>query len=187
MPTSSDLDCAAGGSLSPYVTLPLQGLAVIVGALALALLVPRTPLKVAIATAAAVLITVVTAQQLWSSTISYDSGRTQLALAPGVSEREMCALEGGHPDLVAFSRWLDERVPSDARIAYVTRSFDRPCFQFSLLPRRMVGDVADAGYVMYLDPPDEDVRRRLRAERRKPVAERDIEFYSPWWALERKS
>jgi len=176
-----------GTLLTPYVTLSLQVLAVMAGAVVVALLVPRTPLRTAVATAAVVLLAIVTAQQFWSASISLDAGRASLALAPGIREREMCMLEGGHPDLVGFARWIADRVPPGAKVAYVTRSFDRPCFQLALLPRRMVGDVAGARYVMYLDPPAEDVRKRLAAERRKPSGERTIEFYSSWWALERRT
>jgi len=51
----------------------------------------------------------------------------------------------------------------------------------------MVSDLADADYVMYLDPIDKDVRARLAAERRKPSADRSIQFYTDWWALERRA
>jgi hypothetical protein len=169
-----------------YLLLGLQATAVVAGAVVLSMLTRGIPRAALVPTTAAVLLGVVALSQLWGSAGSFDVVRSRLPVAPGTAEREQCMIEGGHPDLIPFARWINARVPPGAEIAYVTRSFDRPCFQFALLPRRMVSDVATARYVMYLDPPREEDRKRLRREHRKPASDREIEFYSPTWALERR-
>jgi hypothetical protein len=172
--------------VGPYTQLLLQTLAIVAGGVVLATVARTISRAAAVPTAAAVFLGVIAVNQVWGASGSFDSVRGRLAGTPGVPEREQCMIEGNHPDLIPFSRWIAARVPEDAELAYVARSFDRPCFQYALLPRRMVSDVERARYVMYLDPPEEEDRERLKDERRKPTDERTIEFYSPQWALERK-
>jgi hypothetical protein len=169
-----------------YTTLLLEVLAIVGGAVVLVTLVPTIPRAVAVPTIVALLVTVLAVYQLYVSSASMDSVRTQLALAPGITAREECLLEGGHSELIPFARWLNARIPPDAKVGFVAKSFDHPCFQFALLPRRMVADPSQARYVFYLDPPSAADRDRLAAEYRKPEADRTLQFYQRTWALEDK-
>jgi hypothetical protein len=171
--------------ISPYTTLVLQVAAIVAAAAVLVLFAPGVARRVAVPIVAALLLIIVAVQIVWSASGTFDAVRLSLANTAGVGDREVCMVEGSHPDLVPFARWISERTPPDAKIAYVTRSFDRPCFQFALLPRRMTSDRGSADYVMYLDPIDDASQRYLAAQRKRSPGKRDVEFFSDTWALER--
>jgi hypothetical protein len=171
--------------VNPYSTMLLQVAAVFAAGAALVIFAPGIVRRAAVPIAAALLLIVVAVQMVWSGSGGFDSVRTSLANKPGIGDREICMQEGGHADLIPFARWITANTPPDAMIGYVTRSFDRPCFQFALLPRRMTSDLEQADYVMYLDPIDPATRQRLAAQLTRPPSGRDIKFFSPTWALER--
>jgi hypothetical protein len=168
-------------TIVPYFVVPFQALGVVAAGFVLSLLVPRLRLGVLVAAAATLLLVIVLVQQLWSDIINFDASRARLASAPGIGEREQCLVDGGTADQVAFVRWLAVKVPPDAKLGYVG-SFDAPCLQLALLPRRLTADRANARYVMYLDPRDERSRRLLS----DPPAGRDIEVFAPSRGLEVK-
>jgi hypothetical protein len=170
--------------ISPYGTIVLQVAAIVAAGAALVLFAPSVSRRAAVPTVAALLLLIVAVQMLWAGSATFDNVRLSLANTAGVGDREVCMVEGSHPDLVPFARFIQSRTPPDATIGYVTRSFDRPCFQFAILPRRMTSDLDNADYVMYLDPLDKPTQERLAREFKRPESRRDIEFFSPTWALE---
>jgi hypothetical protein len=168
-------------TIAPYFVMPFQALGIVAAAFVLSLIVPRLRFGALVATAATLLLVIVLVQQLWSDIINFDASRARLASAPGIGEREQCLIEGGAADQVAFARWIAVNVPPDAELGFVG-SFDAPCLQLALLPRRLTADVARARYVMYLDPRDERSRRLLS----HPPAGRHIEVFAPTRGLEVK-
>ena len=172
--------------VSPYSLLLLQTIGIVAGAAALVMVVPGMRRRTAVPTAVAALLTVVAVQQLWGASGTFDRVRTTLAPAgTGVGEREKCLADGGNGELIPFVRWIAARVPENEDFHYVSGSFDRPCLQLALLPRRMV-PAAGARYVVYANPPDPADRRLLRSQWRLKPAERRLEFYARHFAMERR-
>lgn len=169
--------------VNSYTLLPVQVVGVIAAGAALVMLA-RIPRALAVPIAAAALLTVIAVSQLWTGAGSFDSVRRDLTgIGPGAGEREKCLVAGGNEEMVQFGRWLAQRMPEDATFRYVSTSFDRPCFQFSMLPRRMVS--GPAPFTVYADPKDPASQERLAEQRELPDADREIEFYSPNFAIER--
>jgi hypothetical protein len=171
--------------VSPYSLLLLQTVGIVAGAAALAMVVPGLRRRTAVPTAVAVLLTVIGVQQLWGASGTFDRVRTTLSPSgTGVGEREKCLADGGNGEIVPFVRWIAARVPEDEDFHYVSGSFDRPCFQLALLPRRIV-PAGEARYVVYASPPNPADRRLLRSQWRLKPEERRLEFYARHFALER--
>ena len=168
-------------TIAPYFVVPFQALGVVAAGFVLSLILPRLRLSVLVAAAATLLLVIVLVQQLWSDIINFDASRAKLVRTPGIGEREHCLIEGGTADQVGFARWIAAKVPPDAELGFVG-SFDAPCLQLALLPRRLTADVAKARYVMYLDPRDKRSRRLLS----DPPARRQIEVFAPTRGLEVK-
>jgi len=166
-----------------YTVLPLQVAGVLVAGVVLVMLA-RIPRALAVPMAAAALLTVIAVNQLWSGAGAFDAVRKDLTgIGPGAGEREKCLFAGGNTDMIGFGRWLSQRMPSDATFRYVSTGFDRPCFQFAMLPRRMVS--GPARFTVYADPKDPESIARLADQRKLPQSDREIEFYSPNFAIER--
>ena len=172
--------------VSPYTVLVLQTIGILAGAAVLVMLVPAVRRRAAIPTAVALLLTVIAVHQLWAASGSFEVVRARLStLAPGIGEREKCLVDGANNEIVPFARWIAARVPPDEDFHYVSSSFDRPCLQFALLPRRMVSPPERARYTVYADPQDSHSKRLLARQWRLRPERRTLEFYARDFALER--
>jgi hypothetical protein len=171
----------------PYTTLFVQAIAIVAAAAVLVMLTRTVPRRVAVPITAAVLLVVVAGYQVWNASGTFDKVRGRLStFAPGIGEKEKCLVDGGNNEIVPFVYWLAERVPESEDFHYVSSSFDRPCLQFALLPRRMVSPADEARYIVYADPQDDASKALLRVQWRRPLAQRRIEFYTRDFALERR-
>ncbi len=112
--------------------------------------------------AAAVLVTLLAVPAVWGGMRGLDSVRDGLALAPGISEREKCMLDGGHTSLIEPSRRLIGAMPAGSRFAVSGPGVDVVCLQLALLPRLMVDAKEPRDYTLHYDDIPADVRARLK-------------------------
>jgi hypothetical protein len=138
---------------------------VVVAAVLRALVPWRPSLPDGVAVAVALVLVGVGVPFVWAAMRGLDATRDQLTPPHGVSAREKCLVDGGHGYAVAFTRWIDERVPPDARIVYMGRA-DPVCMQLNLLPRVMAAKGERADYSVYANLVPDDVRAKLAAGER---------------------
>lgn len=127
-------------------------------------------LTAGIPVAAALLVTLLAAPALWGGVRGTDGVRDGLALAPGISEREKCMLDGGHTELIEPSRRLIGAIPAGSRFAVRGSGLALVCLQLTLLPRLIVHEDEPRDYTLYYGPPPADVRARLK--RKDPAVTR---------------
>lgn len=120
--------------------------------------------------AAALLVTLLAAPAVWGGMRGLDGVREGLALAPGVSEREKCMLDGGHEELIEPSRRLIGAIPAGSRFTVQGKGLALVCLQLTLLPRLIVAEDQPHDYTLYYGRPPADVRARLRS--RDPAVRR---------------
>ena len=119
-----------------------------------ALLGRRLPFSTGTPVVAALLITVLVVPSVWGDLRGLGSVRDGLVLAPGTGEREKCLIDGGRSQMVGASRWLQERIPTGARIS-LSGPAPRVCLQLSLLPRLLVHSSEPHEFTIYYrtEPP----------------------------------
>lgn len=121
---------------------------VVAAALLRALLGHRGPVGAWVPVAVALLLAVFVVPATWNGLRAGDAVRDSLVLAPGISERENCLVEGGQNEVVGLSRFVKARVPPGASLA-VHGSVPQVCLQLSLLPRRFVLDSDPHEFTLY--------------------------------------
>jgi hypothetical protein len=121
-----------------------------------ALLGRRLPFATGTPVVAALLITVLVVPSVWGAVRGLGAVRDGLVLAPGTGEREKCLIDGGRSQMVEASRWLQARIPSDARIS-LSGPAPRVCLQLSLLPRLFVHSSEPHDFSVYYrtEPPED--------------------------------
>lgn len=113
---------------------------------------------------------------VWSSMRGLDDVREQLLPPTSISAREKCLVDGGQGSSIDFTRWLTDRIPSDARFAYLGQ-IDPVCLQLILLPRVMAADGERADYSVFANEVPQEVLAKLAAEERLAPAERTVQRY----------
>jgi hypothetical protein len=141
-----------------------------------ALLPWRVSLRLGIPTAAALVLIAFAVPSVWAAMRGLDRGRDQLALAPGIDEREKCFVDAKQDWAVNFTRWVAERIPEDARFTYMGRA-DPVCVQLVLLPRLWAATGERSQFSVYAGSVPEEVLARVRAERRLPAPARTVQSY----------
>jgi hypothetical protein len=114
-----------------------------------ALLTRRVALSSGITLVVALLVTLLAVPGVWAAMRGLDGVRDGLKLAPGITEREKCLVDGGHPEVIGVARFLQKNVPPDARLAVRGGHLPEVCLQLSLLPRVMVKASEPHTYTLY--------------------------------------
>ena len=113
---------------------------------------------------------------VWSAMRGLDVTREQLLPPTSISAREKCLVDGGHGWSIDYVRWLDDRIPSDARVSY-RGQIDPVCLQLNLLPRVLAADGERADYAVYANEPPPAVLAKLESEEKLPPEDRTVQRY----------
>lgn len=165
---------------SSYAALVAQVAGVLVAGFFLRrLLVRRYSFAVSTALAATILLGLLATPAVWAAIRGLDGVRAGLAVPPGFTEREKCLVDGGRPDAVGLARFLQQRMPPEARFT-VRGKLPYVCLQLAVLPRRMVERTQPHEYTVYVGPIPSEIRSRARQAETLPPESRSAEAYGEY-------